>query len=264
MEYKINNPKGELAISLLCVADSMAISRTTKDGTKAFHKQTYDNIHLRLCSTLVSEVELHKLKVCDRDGIEVAPEQLALDMHILTKYLNEPNWDEIKKQHPECRIDETDIYDFTGANLDLGESKPDLILSKLYCYQSTFQQLNEWGNGTHIFIANEKPFKEFVFDLEDINGNVIERDYYKGYVGLSSKNLDIETPVSKPLGRQIFQEDEILRVIDELGFTPSKIPPREYGKPGIKAKIRGKLRFSTTVFDKAWERLRAEGRIKEE
>lgn len=63
----------------------------------------------------------------------------------------------------------------------------------------------------------------------------------------------------KPLQRE--QEDEILKTILSLGLDPKDMPPYKPGKPGIKNKIRveiGKehpLFKSTTVFDKAWERL---------
>jgi len=69
-----------------------------------------------------------------------------------------------------------------------------------------------------------------------------------------------------PIPRQRFQEEEILRVINELGFKPQELPKWEAGKPGVKARVRKVLvtsKFPIKVFDKAWERLRAEGNIKE-
>ena len=64
--------------------------------------------------------------------------------------------------------------------------------------------------------------------------------------------------------QQRFQETEILRVIGELGFTATKLPPRETGKRWVKALVRDELGLTKSVFDKAWERLRADGEIKEE
>ncbi len=61
----------------------------------------------------------------------------------------------------------------------------------------------------------------------------------------------------KPLQQQLFQEQEILRVIGELSYDPKKLPKRKQGKPGAKAEVRKMLSFSVKVFDKAWERLRA-------
>jgi len=68
---------------------------------------------------------------------------------------------------------------------------------------------------------------------------------------------DAKKSNKKPPLQQQFQEQEILRVIGELGIDPKKLPKIEPGKPGIKAKVRQALKFSAKVFDKAWERLRA-------
>lgn len=268
MEYKINIPKSEVAVTLLSVAHSMAMAKTTREGTTSFHKPTYDNIYERICTTLVSQVELGKLKTCNYDGIEVTPDELTQDMQILNTYVVKPNWEEIKKQHPECEVEGTGCFNFSGVNLDLGESKPDLIQSKLNCYQSTIQQLNKWGDGTNVFIANEMPVDEVVSDLKDSEGNVIVAGYYRSYAGFSSEEEpeNTETPTSKPLSRQQFQEDEILRVIRELGLIPTSIPQWESGKRGVKAQVRDELvgnAFPERVFEKAWERLRNSGEIKE-
>ena len=61
----------------------------------------------------------------------------------------------------------------------------------------------------------------------------------------------------RPPLQQLFQEQEILRVIRSLSHNPKMLPKQEQGKPGIKADVRQNLTFSPKVFDKAWERLRA-------
>jgi hypothetical protein len=68
----------------------------------------------------------------------------------------------------------------------------------------------------------------------------------------------------RPLMQQRYQEDEILRVIGELGFNAKAIPKMKAGKSGVKADVRKKLSFSVSVFDKAWERLRANNDIQDE
>lgn len=60
----------------------------------------------------------------------------------------------------------------------------------------------------------------------------------------------------KPLPRQRHQENEILRVIRELEYDPKALPVQKSGTKGVKSAVRAKLKFSTSVFDKAWERLR--------
>lgn len=65
---------------------------------------------------------------------------------------------------------------------------------------------------------------------------------------------------SGPIQRTLWQEREILRVINELGYNPTMLPPPQRGKAGVKSKVRAQLRGSEwqgTVFNKAWERLRA-------
>ena len=66
----------------------------------------------------------------------------------------------------------------------------------------------------------------------------------------------------RPLPQQRFQEEEILRVIRELNHEPQALPERPHGKRGVKAETRDKLQFTERVFNKAWERLRANGEIK--
>ncbi len=64
-----------------------------------------------------------------------------------------------------------------------------------------------------------------------------------------------------PLQRQRHQENEILRVIAELGHNAKALPKDTPGKPGVKAAVQGKLKFTPLIFNKAWERLSAAGDI---
>jgi hypothetical protein len=68
-------------------------------------------------------------------------------------------------------------------------------------------------------------------------------------------------PAPRPMLQQAHQEAEILRVLSELGCNPKALPRNVPGKRGVKADARGRLSFSTGVFDKAWDRLRAAGDI---
>ena len=67
----------------------------------------------------------------------------------------------------------------------------------------------------------------------------------------------------QPLPRQRFQEQEILRVIGELGFSAKALPKAKLGTSGPKAAVREKLVFPAGVFDKAWGRLRSQGDIQD-
>ncbi|WP_429470248.1 hypothetical protein [Paraburkholderia sp. WSM4175] len=66
----------------------------------------------------------------------------------------------------------------------------------------------------------------------------------------------IEPDVRRPVTRHQHQEEEVLRVIRELGHDPKKLPKQRAGHRGIKAAVRSKLSFSPSIFNKAWERLR--------
>lgn len=72
----------------------------------------------------------------------------------------------------------------------------------------------------------------------------------------------------QPLQRFPAQESEILSVIRKLGYDPQRLPFRAAGKPWVKTEAWkaigvGGLFVSERVFEKAWERLRASGEIKE-
>lgn len=89
-------------------------------------------------------------------------------------------------------------------------------------------------------------------------------------LALLSKALEVEAANpgargkgGKPLHKQRYQEQEILRVIAELEYSAVALPKTPNGKKGVKAEVRSMLQFSTGVFNKAWERLRAQGEIKD-
>lgn len=72
----------------------------------------------------------------------------------------------------------------------------------------------------------------------------------------------------KPQKHHPAQEDAILKVLKNLGFNAQSLPKRLPGKPWIKSAVStalGKKGFwvGVNVFNKAWERLRADGRIAE-
>ncbi|WP_423393293.1 hypothetical protein [Burkholderia sp. LMG 21824] len=74
-----------------------------------------------------------------------------------------------------------------------------------------------------------------------------------------------ETP-GKPLPVQRHQEQEILRVLRELGYNPLALPKRVNGKKWVAAEVRDKLtgpKWTRSIHDKAWERLRENGDINE-
>lgn len=78
------------------------------------------------------------------------------------------------------------------------------------------------------------------------------------------------TPVtSRPLQRTAAQEQVILDAIRSAGYDPQHLPKNQQGKPGIKMRVSeltkaNSLFTGTTVFNKAWERMRNNGDIANE
>ena len=70
-------------------------------------------------------------------------------------------------------------------------------------------------------------------------------------------------PVKRPPPQQRHQEQEILRVLAELGADPLAVSPWTPDAPGIKAQTRDRLPYTRDQFNKAWQRLRKEGRLRE-
>ncbi|MDO9273348.1 MAG: hypothetical protein Q7T94_10065 [Rugosibacter sp.] len=98
--------------------------------------------------------------------------------------------------------------------------------------------------------------------------------YGKQILGSSSSGMSsaakAATVTKTPPKRQKLraQEDAILEKIRQLQHQPDALPKNESGKLGIKSAVRAELNnnplFSgSTVFDKAWERLRGFGQIKD-
>lgn len=73
-----------------------------------------------------------------------------------------------------------------------------------------------------------------------------------------------QPPAPKPVPRQRAQEEAILTKLAELGCNAQAlpVPPRGKALPE-KGAVRKALGYSTAVMDKAWQRLRADGRIKD-
>jgi hypothetical protein len=91
-------------------------------------------------------------------------------------------------------------------------------------------------------------------------------DYLKAIEASGLKDDFQIDPVTKtrPLQRQRYQEQEILRIIRELGHNPQAIPMWKPRSPGLKAEVRRRMKvLQGATFNKAWERLRAQGEIKD-
>ena len=84
---------------------------------------------------------------------------------------------------------------------------------------------------------------------------------------LQKSNHSNSFEIQKPLQRQRFQETEILRVIEELGYDAQNLPQVKLGsRKDVKNLVRFELKnndfFIGTIFNKAWERLAYNNEIK--
>ena len=69
--------------------------------------------------------------------------------------------------------------------------------------------------------------------------------------------------------KSTLQDEEVLRILGEVGYIPQKLPPMESGRPWVKAEVKPlalktpSLFGSEKVFDTTWERLNKSGQIKQ-
>ena len=114
-------------------------------------------------------------------------------------------------------------------------------------------------------ITLENLFTSHPIILKDSSIRGLVYEGFESYFSATCNNVDASlstlstTPArpARPIPAQRFQEQEILRVIKELGYEAVALPkPTTRGVPGVKAEVRAKLDLQTGVFNKAWERLR--------
>ena len=110
---------------------------------------------------------------------------------------------------------------------------------------------------------------------QSINGEVhafesevrdwLQRDKRKGpRPGLLPQSDNATSPLRKPVQRQAAQEAAILAKLAELGFEATALPVAPAGKASpAKRAVREALCFSADVMNKAWQRLRTAGNIRD-
>lgn len=78
----------------------------------------------------------------------------------------------------------------------------------------------------------------------------------------------VDTEIPRAVSRTQAQDATVIAAIRNLGHDPKALPAWQYGSPGVKAAVKkaiegNPLFVGTTVFEKAWERLRSRGEIAE-
>jgi hypothetical protein len=129
----------------------------------------------------------------------------------------------------------------------------------------------KWANATPNGIPSEIKLAEAnlraaEIELRDADEEVQSKrgDYTDALAG--DTGTQIPSASASPRSRQACQDDAILTVLKDLGINPLALPRAKFGKPGVKAEVRAALGnrgmwSGSTIFDKAWERLRREGGI---
>ena len=146
---------------------------------------------------------------------------------------------------------------FVGHKFNLHDGAIDTLLN---------QMIKSVGNGLIVRHPHtDMPYipTETRSYYELVRADELDNWYESQGVEYRIQNNFNNTKIDRPEPQQRFQENEILRVIEELGFNATSLPLWEAGKRGVKAQVREELKFSSNVFNKAWARLREEGNIKE-
>ena len=272
MEYKIRIPKfcGDV-IPLYQVAWAMAVAKATAYGTEAFNESVYPVALQQFGELLMKEVNSGAIKICDERGFPIQPKSpiwspITFDENYrLVRNLDrEVDLVALKRDHPETEV-RPGLFNITAV--DLGPSQSNTLTNNLTKLHSKLGTLNKWGASTgdsFSIYPDPPPFRE---RAETKNAPAISLDATRA----AATNPDAQSVSGAPesdepaavgtvhvrqLPAQRFQEQEILRVIRELGHTPTELPKDIPGKPGVKTEIRAQLsKFTTNVFNKAWERL---------
>lgn len=108
------------------------------------------------------------------------------------------------------------------------------------------------------FSGEKKPFVA----VQDINDWLSRKGYCQKWIP------GIQNLPSKHGTKGYQQEAAILAAIRQMGFEPTSLPINKGGTIGVKSKVRhalaqNKLLEGPSTFDKAWERLRSKGVIKD-
>lgn len=254
-ELRISAPTGDI-VPLLVVAASKAQARAMAGGTE-FHEPAYQGSFKGFAEDLLREAKAGRLRVCDRwGGPSSADELLSVAerdglLQTYSRFLVEPDWEKLHRENPPVSPGAWNL-----SHLDLGPSEIDWTKTHLAAMFATLKSLNAWAAGRG---------DEFA-----INHDGVGWGDERGWVAPPTQ-LDLEadavqpdsSPV-KPIPRHSAQEDEIVAALKRRGYEVHALPSAPAGKSSpAKRAARDALDYSEAVFDKAWQRLRKDGRIRE-
>lgn len=124
-----------------------------------------------------------------------------------------------------------------------------------------------YENGISIPQLSETPVVYFLCEPQTVGRDVLW--VYEDELPQFSTGVP-EVEKTAPVPTEIWREKEILRVIAKLGHVATSLPASKNGTGTVKATVKLELETTnnakwsgTTVFDKAWDRLRGTGRVAE-
>lgn len=117
---------------------------------------------------------------------------------------------------------------------------------------------------------NAAELARYVMGLEDVpeDGETAQQANQPAEVPDPLLQPPVDTEIPRGISRTQEQDATVIAAIRNLGHDPKALPAWQYGSPGVKAAVkkaieRNSLFVGTTVFEKAWERLRSRGEIAE-
>ena len=152
----------------------------------------------------------------------------------------------------------SDVWSFSG--IDLGATETDWDMTYGLCICTKLHCLNEWGRTRgDVFHIVDRGVEVVEYGPKNEHGEFA----YRGLVGKMSHAPAANVAAARvPVAMQ--QDDAILNWLKSNKYDPLKLPVPPSGKAGVKKHCRDAVKFSSaSVFNTAWDRLRANGEIQD-
>jgi hypothetical protein len=174
-------------VPLVAVADSMARHAATGYGRQSFHRPTFDNLFQQRAALLLRAATTGELTVLDAAGSKIEGGSIVVD---------EP----------------------------VQQGQVPFALLQLYASKPHLQQWGEARGDTFVFAEGKAQLVEF--DLVDESGLVLEKNYFRGYVGTAGPASPVPSMQAEP------DPQRRLARLRELGGT-AKLRHGEWQFTGI-------------------------------
>lgn len=134
----------------------------------------------------------------------------------------------------------------------------------LQTFEPGYKTPMDYGSGPGR-LSRVRDFWEEVFwdDLNQWLSTTLKRVTFR-FPDPSSASSQSAGPIPKRVPATEAQDAAILAKLRELGVDPHAVPAPEKGKTNlVKRRVQAELRYSPAVMNKAWTRLRTDGRLKD-